>query len=59
MRLLLCYALVLTSCANAPKHVEEKIKPTTIRSPSGQILCAVHKIPLSTIHGWRTEGIVL
>ena len=49
MRLALCLGLLVTACANPPRHVDEQIKPTTIKSPDGQVLCAVHKIPLTTL----------
>ena len=51
--------MLFASCANPPRNVEEQIKPARITSTDGKILCAVHRIPLSTIRGWRSEGIIL
>jgi hypothetical protein len=59
MRLALALAVFVAGCANPPRHVEEQPKPTRIKSPDGQILCAIHKIPLTTIHGWRSDAIIL
>jgi hypothetical protein len=55
MRFALWFALFLSSCANPSGQV----KPTTIRSPSGQVLCAVHHIPLTTVNGWCSGTITL
>jgi hypothetical protein len=59
MRIALLFAIFLFGCASPTRQTEEQIKPTRIKSSNGQILCAVHKIPLTTIHGWRSEAIIL
>jgi hypothetical protein len=59
MRFAFCFGLLVAACANPPHHVDEQMKPIRIKSPGGQVLCAVHKIPLTTIHGWRSEAIIL
>ena len=59
MRFAILFALFLISCANPPRHVADQLKPTTIRSPSGQWLCAVHHIPLTTVDGWWNGSITL
>jgi hypothetical protein len=58
MRFAFCLGLLVAACANPSRHVDEQIKPTTIKSSDGRVLCAVHKIPLTTIRGWRSEAII-
>jgi len=59
MRLALVFAVFFAGCANPPRRAEEQVKPSTISSPDGQILCAVHHIPLTTMRGWRSDAIIL
>ena len=59
MRSVVLLSVFFAACATPSRQVEEKIKPTTIKSPSGQMLCAVHHIPLTTVSGWRSGAIIL
>lgn len=61
MRSAAVFALVaLTACANPGQQTAQRQDPPArIKSPSGQWLCAVHQIPLTTARGWKTEGIIL
>jgi hypothetical protein len=52
-------AVALASCAAPVAKVAQEDPPSRIKSPSGQWLCAVHQIPLTTVRGWKTEGIIL
>src|SRR5438093_2161621 len=49
-------SFLLVSCATP---VERQPAPSTMRSWSGETLCAIHKIPLTTIHGWTSGTIIL
>jgi hypothetical protein len=59
MRWAVFLAVFFAAYTTPPRQVEEKTKPTTIKSSSGQILCAIHHIPLTTIHGWGSAVIAL
>lgn len=59
MRSVVLFAVLVAGCATPPRHVEQQLKPTRIKSPDGKVLCAIHKIPLTTIHGWRSDAIIL
>ena len=62
MRVVLAFVTVaLAACTNPgqPAAQQQQELPARIKSPSGQWLCAVHQIPLTTVRGWKTEGIIL
>ena len=51
--------LFLASCANPAQQAAQKQLPERIvKSASGKLLCGVHGIPLTTIHGYCTPGLI-
>ena len=52
-------AVALVSCATPKANLAQEDQPSRIKSPSGRWLCAVHHIPLTRVHGWKTEGTIL
>src|SRR4051794_37146049 len=52
-------AIALTGCANSFGTAPEQGPPSAVvRSPSGKLLCAVHRYPLVTVDGWQYSGLV-
>ena len=51
--------LLIVGCAQPIAEVDRQLPVDRIKSPSGRILCAVHRVPLTTARGWRSEAIIM
>ena len=57
--LALATGMAVSSCASGVDLSTDSRHPSArIHRTSGQVLCGVHRVPLVTIKGWKTDGMV-